>query len=124
MKTTIQIHPRLRFFVKCLLFCAVLTALLLLALAFAMYRLRLSENTVVICITAIYVIVTFFAGFLTGKHEGSRKFLWGLLAGVLCFLLLLILSVSLGDSSGISLRHALTILALCAGGGMLGGMLG
>ena len=119
----LQVNERLLFFFKCLLFCAILTGILLLLLAFLMYRLRFSEGIVTVCITAIYVITTFFAGFITGKREGSRKFLWGLLAGSIYFILLLILSMIMKSPGDLSTMHTLTVLALCAGGGMLGGML-
>ena len=119
MKTKLQVNERLLFFFKCLLFCAILTGILLLLLAFLMYRLRFSEGIVTVCITAIYVITTFF----TGKREGSRKFLWGLLAGSIYFILLLILSMIMKSPGDLSTMHTLTVLALCAGGGMLGGML-
>ena len=70
------------FMIKCMLGAYVLTAGLLLLLAFLLYRFGLSEKVVSICITAIYIIVTFFAGMLVGKREGKRKFLWGLAMGV------------------------------------------
>ena len=114
MKTKLQVNERLLFFFKCLLFCAILTGILLLLLAFLMYRLRFSEGIVTVCITAIYVITTFFAGF---------KFLWGLLAGSIYFIILLILSMIMKSPGDLSTMHTLTVLALCAGGGMLGGML-
>ncbi len=123
MKTKLQVNERLLFFFKCILFCAILTGALLLLLAFLMYRLRFSEGIVTICITAIYVVTTFFAGFITGKREGTRRFLWGLLAGSLYFMILLILSMIMKTPGDLSTMHTLTVLALCAGGGMLGGML-
>lgn len=123
MKTKIQVHPRLRFYFKCFLFTAVLTGALLVLLALILYRFHLSEGTLSVCITAIYVITTFFVGFLSGKREGSRKFLWGLLAGVIYFLILLVISLCLKSADGFSSTHGLIVFALCAGGGMLGGML-
>ena len=71
------------FFLKCLLFSYVLTVGLLLLLALFLYRFQLQEKTVTIGIIVIYVVSSFFAGFLSGKRMGSRKFLWGLFAGVL-----------------------------------------
>lgn len=123
MKTKIQVNPRLLFFLKCFLFSAILTGALLFLLALVLYRFHLSEGIVSICITAIYVIATFFAGFITGKREGNKKFLWGLLAGILYFVVLLVLSICMKSADGLSSSHALTTLILCAGGGMLGGML-
>ncbi len=123
MRTKLQVNDRLLFFFKCILFCAILTGTFLLLLAFLMYRLRLSEEIVTVCVTAIYVIITFFAGFIAGKREGSRKFLWGLLAGSIYFIILLILSMIMKTPGNLSSMHTLTVLVLCAGGGMLGGML-
>lgn len=123
MKTKNQIPPQLLFFLKCFLFTAVLTGILLVLLALILYRFRLSEGTLSICITAIYVITTFFAGLISGKKAGSKKFLWGLLAGVIYFLILLTISLFMKSADGFSTSHAGIVLALCAGGGMLGGML-
>ena len=81
------------FFLKCLLFSYVLTVGLLLLLALFLYRFQLQEKTVTIGIIVIYVVSSFFAGFLSGKRMGSRKFLWGLFAGVLYFTVLVLVSL-------------------------------
>lgn len=114
---------RLTFILKSLLISYLVTAGLLLLLALMLYRFSLTEKTVSLCITIIYILVTFLAGFLAGKKEGSRKFLWGLLMGCLYFLVLTAVSAVVnhgfsGPSSGF-----FTVLILCAGSGMLGGML-
>lgn len=112
------------FLVKSLLFSYILTALLLAVLSFALYKLGLDEKTVSIAIIAIYVAGTFFGGFVTGKRMGSRKFLWGLLMGTLYFLVLAVVSLCVGKGSIELGSSFFTTLMLCAGGGMLGGMLG
>ena len=83
MLNKINVSARFTFILKCLLLSYLLTTGLLLLLALMLYRFGLSEKIVSVCIVAIYIIVTFFAGFLTGKREGSRKYLWGLLLGSL-----------------------------------------
>ncbi len=122
MPNKINISSRLTFILKCLLFAYLLTTGFLLLLALLLYRFGLSEKIVSVCIIAIYIIVTFFAGFLTGKREGNRKFLWGLMMGGLYFLILVIVSLIVNHGlSGIS-GNFFTVLILCAGSGMLGGM--
>lgn len=111
------------FLLKCLLFAYILTGGLLLLLALLLYRFGLSEKIVSVSIIAIYVGATFFAGFVTGKKMGSRKFLWGLLMGSAYFLVLVLVSVIVNHSVGDLTDSFLTTLVLCAGGGMLGGML-
>ena len=65
------------FMIKCMLGAYILTAGLLLLLAFMLYRFGLSEKVVSVCIIAVYIVVTFLAGLLAGKKEKRRKFLWG-----------------------------------------------
>ena len=65
------------FLVKSLLFSYILTALLLALLAFLLYKLGLDEKSVSISMIAIYVVCTFFGGFIMGKKTGSRRFRGG-----------------------------------------------
>ena len=51
----------------------VLTGLLLLVLAFLLWRFQISEKMVGAGIILIYVTATFAAGFLAGKKAKSRK---------------------------------------------------
>ena len=50
------------------------------------------------------------------------KFLWGLTVGVAYFVVLVILSLIGGRAGTMFNREFMTTLLLCAGGGMLGGM--
>lgn len=110
------------FMLKCLLVSYVLTAGLLLLLALMLYRFGLKENIVNICIIAIYVIVTFLSGMMAGKRAGSRRFLWGLLMGVLYFVVLAAVSLAVNRSLQDVANNFVTVFLLCAGSGMLGGM--
>ncbi len=111
------------FLVKTLLFSYILTGILLALLAFLLYRLRLGEKAVSAAIIVIYVAATFFGGFVAGKKLESRRFLWGLVMGAAYFLVLALISLAAGQG-GIQLGNSfLTTFVLCAGGGMLGGML-
>lgn len=111
------------FLLKSLLFSYILTAACLLLLAFLLYKLGLTEKVVSIAIIVIYVIATFFAGFVTGKKMQNRKFLWGLLMGGLYFLVLLVVSLLANGNMGEIGNSFFTTMILCAAGGMLGGML-
>ncbi len=122
MPNKINLSSRLTFILKCLLVSYLLTTGFLLLLALMLYRFGLSEKVVSICIIAIYIIVTFFAGFWFGKREGNRKFLWGLLMGCLYFLILVIVSLIVNQGISSLGGNFFTVLILCAGSGMLGGM--
>ena len=110
------------FIIKCMLGAYILTAGLLLLLAFMLYRFGLSEKVVSICIIAVYIIVTFLAGLLAGKREGRKKFLWGLMMGVLYFGILVAVSLVVNRGLEDVAGNLMTVFFLCAGSGMLGGM--
>ena len=114
---------RLTFVLKSLLVSYLLTAGLLLLLALFLYKFSLTEKIVSLCITGIYILVTFLAGFLAGKREGARKFLWGLLMGCLYFIILTLVSLIVNHGMGDLSSGYFTTLVLCAASGMLGGML-
>lgn len=110
------------FLLKCLLFSYILTGALLLLLALFVFRFSLSEKTVSLVIIGIYIGTTFCAGFITGKKLKTRKFLWGLLVGAAYFVVLLVLSLIVNHSVGDMGTNVFAVLVMCAGGGMLGGM--
>lgn len=111
------------FITKCMLAAYILTAGLLLLLAFMLYRFGLSEKVVSICIIAIYIVVTFLAGMIAGKKAGKRRFLWGLAMGITYYVILVIVSMIVNKGAEAVAGNMLTVFFLCAGSGMMGGML-
>lgn len=108
---------------KALLVSYLLTGFMLLLIAGLLYRLQLDEGKVQIGIILTYILSCFLGGFLAGKMMKSRQFLWGVLLGLLYFLVMTVVSLAVnrelqGTSSGF-----VTTFLLCMGGGMLGGML-
>lgn len=123
MKTSFKTGSCMTFYLKCLLFSYILTVGLLLFLALLLYRFGLTEKMVTAAIIFIYIAASLFAGFLAGKRMGTRRFLWGLLAGGMYFTVLLLVSFVLNQgAAGIS-GSPVTVFLICAGSGMLGGML-
>lgn len=107
---------------KALLCAYIVTGIMLLILTLLLYKAGLSEENVNAGIILTYVISTFAGGFVMGKFTGTKKFLWGLLLGVLYFLLLLLISLGVYHTLQAEITNLLTTFLLCAGGGMLGGM--
>ena len=99
-----------------------LSALFLGALAFALYRLRLGESLVNLLIFAVYFAACFAGGFFTGRKVGNRRFFWGLLSGLFYFLILFAVSWAMNPWSALDTERSVTVMAVCALGGMLGGM--
>ena len=92
-------------------------------LALFVFRFGLSEKAVSLVIIGIYIGVTFLAGFITGKKLKTRKFMWGLIVGSLYFLVLIVLSLAVNHSFKDVATNFFSVLIMCAGSGMLGGML-
>ena len=100
-----------------------ITAGLLFLLAALMQKLQLKPGVVSVGIIVIYVIVCFLGGFLNGKIKKQKKFLWGLLIGLVYALMMLVVSVIGKADSGMTFSGFLPNLLICLGAGMLGGML-
>lgn len=115
--------PQILFVLKCLLFSYILTGGLLLLLALLLYKLHLSEKVVNVCIILIYVVTSFFAGFITGKKKRAKKFFWGAAMGALYFAVLFVISAVVNRAFPQLSSSFTTSVLLCVGGGMLGGML-
>ena len=107
---------------KSLLLSYGLTVLLLTALAFVMYQMKLSIDLATWGTTAICFLSCGLGGVLVGKQVGNRRFLWGLLSGVLYFCVLLILSWILGDNN-VPWGEMARALAICLVGSMVGAVL-
>lgn len=107
---------------KALLASYVVTAAALLILALLLYKMDLDEHRVTMGIIIIYVLATFAGGFIMGKLVGERRFFWGLMLGTVYFLLLLAISIAVNQNLQNNGTNVVTTMLLCAGGGMLGGM--
>lgn len=104
-----------------------LSALLLLLMAFVLYKGNFSGLVENILVIIIYLAASFAGGFLLGKQEGKRRYLWGAVFGGCYFLLLLLLSRILpeggeGVRQTAELSEKLRALMICVLGGMVGGM--
>ena len=108
--------------VKALLVSYLLTGGLLLLLAGLLYRFRLDEGKIQIGIILIYIFSCYAGGFLSGKMMKSRKFLWGVLLGLLYFLIMTLVSLAVNRGLQDGTTSYFTTFLLCMGGGMLGGM--
>ena len=87
----------------------------------------LSEEVVKIGVIAIYIISGFSGGFLIGKQMQDKKYLWGLLAGgvyfILLFLLSLLLKQGMGETMALEPVRLFTTIILCMVSSMAGGMI-
>ncbi len=99
-----------------------LTVLLLLILAFLLLKLQWDTSETELAILAVYVLSCFAGGWISGRKAERMKFLWGLLCGILYFLILLAVSVMGEKALRSDLTAGVVAFLLCAAGGMSGGM--
>ena len=101
----------------------IVTGILLLLLAFLMYRMDLSEPVANGAIIAIYIISGFLGGFLMGKKVGVKKYLWGFLMGALYYGVLFLVGLLLHQSVDVDAVHLISTMVLCLLSSTAGGML-
>lgn len=106
-----------------LLFMYVLTGVMLLGLAVLLYKFQLKETFISAGIIAVYIITGLVGGLMIGKRMGRRKFLWGLFAGTVYFLILFAGSAAMNHGVPENMVHMGTVWIMCACAGMIGGML-
>lgn len=107
---------------KSLLASYIVTTLLLLLVTLLLYKFDLDEQKVQIGIMAVYVLSTLAGGFIIGKLVQVRRFMWGLILGILYFVLLLLISMGVYRTVQGGTNMIISCI-LCGAGGMLGGML-
>ena len=93
------IRPLLR----SLLISYLLSGVLLASLAFALYKLRLSEGPVNLMVFAVYLAACLTGGFLAGRRIRQRRSFWGLLSGLLYFMVLFAVSWAMNLGSPIAM---------------------
>ena len=101
----------------------IITGILLLLLAFLMYKVNLTEPVVNGAIIAIYIIAGFFGGFLIGKKTGVKKYLWGLFMGALYYGVLILVGLILHQGLSGEPVHLLSTMVLCLLSATAGGMI-
>lgn len=109
---------------KCMLVAYVLTGVMILILALLLFKFSLPAKVIGAGITMIYIISSLIGGLMVGKKMQVRKFVWGLILGSAYFGVLLLVSLVAGGGAGNVSANLFLTYALCAGSGMLGGMLG
>ena len=123
MERRIRKDTKILWVLKGLLVSYVVTGVLLLLLAMALYRLELNEKSVSAAVIVIYVLSTLVGGIVIGKRAKVRRFLWGLLLGGSYFTLLMLSTVGVYHTLSGDGVHFLTTFELGAGGGMAGAMI-
>lgn len=109
--------------VKALFISYVITGIILLILALIMYKAEPSNMFVSAGVVFAYIFSAFVGGMVVGKKTQEKRFLWGIVSGVLYFAIILGISVLMNKDILSQIGSTVTVFITCGFGGMLGGML-
>lgn len=123
MERQVRKDSKVMWVLKALLASYIVTGILLLLLTMALYKMELNEKMVSAAIVAIYVMATLIGGILIGKMAKEKRFIWGLGLGIAYFALLLLITLGVYHTLNGDGANLVTTFILCAGGGMVGGMI-
>ena len=107
---------------KALLVSYLISVLLLLFLSFLLWKFSWKESWVQAGIVVIYLASSFCGGRMTGNMAEKRRFLWGICFGIVYFAVLIIASAVFLPGGFAGAGRLLWAAAVCAVGGMAGGM--
>lgn len=107
---------------KILLAMFAATAVLLFVLALFDRQFQLDGGAVSVGISVVYVVSCLIGGFFAGKVQGTKRFIWGMLMGLMYVIIMLILTLITQKGFQADVSRFVLNLLLCLGGGMIGGM--
>lgn len=108
---------------KVLVASYIVTGLVLVLLTTLLYHFEMGESIISAGIIVAYLLSGFFGGFLIGKKQKEKKFLWGALVGAAYFVVLIVISLLVYRKIQGDLGNFITTMVLCVGSGTLGGMI-
>lgn len=108
---------------RALITAYLVTGIMLLGIAFLMYKFGLDEGKVNFAITLTYIIASAVGGIVIGKCMKEKKFIWGLLLGALYVGVILIASILVSHGENVIAAKGVSTIILCLLGGTLGGMI-
>ena len=108
---------------KILIVVYAVTAIMLFLLALLMKKFQWEQSVVTIGISISYIVSCFLGGFLMGKVQRTKKFIWGILMGLAYMIIMLMITMAVKHGLHSTMSEFIINLLLCLGSGMLGGMI-
>ena len=101
---------------KTLVIAYVITGLLLLAIAFGLFRFHMSDWQTTAAIVVTYALSAFAGGYILARIEKSKRLLWGIGFGILYFIVLAAASLMIGKGTDMTALIRALIICGIAGG--------
>lgn len=109
--------------VKALFISYVITGVILFILACIMYKAEPPNMFISAGVVFSYIFSAFVGGMIVGKKTQERRFLWGIISGMLYFAIIFAISILMNKDIVSQIGSTITVFITCGFGGMLGGML-
>lgn len=123
MEHALKKNPVVTLIVKAVLVSFIVSAIFLLITSALMLGTNLSSTVVSALVIVTYIISNFISGFIMGKGMEHKKFIWGLVSGLVYFFVIFVLSIIIMGTKNFSLAATIRTLLICGLSGMVGGML-
>lgn len=108
--------------VKVLVVSYIVTGLVLVLLTTLLYQFGMGVEIISAGVVVAYLLSGFAGGFLIGKKQKEKKFLWGALVGSAYFVILVVISLIMYGGIQGEVGNFFTTMIMCVGSGMIGGM--
>lgn len=109
--------------VKALFISYLCTGVILLILSCIMYKAQPPNMFISAGVVFSYIFSAFVGGMIVGKKTQEKRFLWGIISGMLYFAIIFAMSILMNKDIVSQIGSTITVFITCGFGGMLGGML-
>lgn len=99
------------------------SVVLILIFAFVLLKMQLGTGVTEVLILITYGLSALTGGWYAGRKNEKRKFLFGMMVGIVYFILLFLITEMAEGQVQPEISSSLAALGLCLAGGMLGGMI-
>ncbi len=116
-----ELRGNIKMFVVAMLISIFACSVCLLLVAFLMDKLPFTEQILNGIVSGIHLFSAFCAGLVAGKWKKTRRFAWGIWAGIFWYVAVFLIASILPEKA-MDVSRLFPILMCSLGGGMLGGM--
>lgn len=107
---------------KSLSMAYIISIIMIFILSLMLFFVGVSEGFISGGIIFTYIMACFVAGRIIGKRMENRRFIWGIIVGVVYALAIAIVSTAGGSSGDSNISELVLLFGTSVIGGMLGGM--
>lgn len=123
MERVVGKNPIVMFMGKALTVSFIISVACLVIISTLLSVVGMPLNYLAVTVVLTYILSNFVGGFRMGRGMGQKKYLWGLLLGLIYFIIIAIISMCVHSKEGIDMVSAGRTLMICMLSGMVGGML-